>query len=183
MTSSSLDALYGAAEYQSEFLQEEPVRYQQGKDISVLAPGAGAQRAIMEGNSVYARSRDARSSQTPEQLFRRTMLSYLSSAYSNMSTDQQYSITDQATHVPLYQNLYVVIFAAAIYFRQRAGITKRSELTPALFNKYAAEVLVPLTSGKLEVKKVRLGNMSASNYLDHLKADLLRHLRYILRDA
>lgn len=167
------------AEFRPQFVTDEAVKFYRGKDMSVVGPGAGDQRAVLEGDMGFFKNKILRTEMTTTQSFQRDMSRYLEKAY-NMATSQQQTIISEALQVPNFHNLYLGIFAAAIYFRQLSGITKRCRLTKEALDRYAPQALAPLVTGGAESKKIRLKKMSSVEYMNHLKADLLRYLRYIL---
>lgn len=169
-------------EYKSEFVMDEPVMFRRGKDMSYMAPGPGEQRIIMEGDLMFARNREFGLQQNAEQVFRTNLISYLSKVYRDMSSAIQQSIVEQAVKVDNYRNLYNGMLAAAIYWRSLTQITDKARLTQQALDSQATQiVLEPFITNKLEAKKIKQKNMASDDYINHLKADLVRYLRFILR--
>ena len=169
-------------EFRPNFVSDEPIRMSRGKDMSILAPGAGEQRSIIEGEMGYLKNRLLRPEATREQMFQRDAAQYLIGAYPSQDAGWRQQMVEEALHVPNYHNLYIGMFMAALYFRQRSGVIEYRNLKPAILTEYAPLVLKPmLSAASLESKKLKLKKFNAEDLQLRLKADLLRYLRFILQ--
>jgi hypothetical protein len=169
-----------SAEFRVDFNTDEGYREQRGVSMSVVGPGPGNQRAVLEGELGGVRNRLLRGETTVEQTFRSSALKYLEGAYRSMEIRQRQSIVDQALMVVNYSNLFLKLLVAAVYFRQRAPqLRNRAGLSLALLSEHASVVLAPLLADT-EARKVRQKKVTREMYLTQLQADLLRYLRYIL---
>jgi len=167
-------------EYQYGFSTDEGYREVRGKDMSTVGPGPGNQRAVLEGEFGNVRNRMTRGESTPDQTFRSAALKYLESSYRGMEMRQRQTIVDQAIEIPNYQNLFMKLLVAAIYFRQRTPLLRnRRGLTIEMLEEHSAVVLAPLLNDA-EARKARQKKVTREMYQIQLKADLLRYLRYLL---
>ena len=165
-------------EFRIDFNTDEGYREVRGVNMTTMGPGPGKQRVIMGGEFGGVKTRMRGEVATPEQTFRSTAIKYLEGAYRSMETKQRQTVVDQALTVPNYQNLFMKILVAAIYFRQLTTIRNRDDLTAKVFEEYASIVLAPLLTDK-DVGKNRKKN-TKETYQTQIKADLLRYLRYLL---
>lgn len=167
-------------EYQYGFNTDEGYREVRGRDMSTVGPGPGNQKAVLEGDAGSGRNRMVRGDNTPEQNFRSVALKYLEGAYRSMEMRQRQTIVDQALEVPNYQNLFMKLLVATIYFRQLTPeLRNRSGLSEQVLNTHAGTVLTPLLNDR-DTAKIRQKKVAKDVQFIQLKADLLRYLRYIL---
>lgn len=157
-------------------VSDEPYRRRDDRNASMFGPGPGQQVTVFEGDG-----RDTRFQQTPKEKFQRDLIAYVKTAYRSLSDATTYTILEQAERVPNHINLYIGMLVAAILFQQRTNIYDYEQLTPDLFHQHAPGVLQPFTAARLEAKKTSIRNLSEADYMNRLKVDLLRYLRYLLK--
>jgi hypothetical protein len=171
---------FDPAEFRPKFVTDDPMKITRGKDMSVVGPGPGEQRSVIEGEMGYMKNRLLRPEATKEQNFRRDASQYLEKSYRGKDVGWRQTLIDQAIKIPNYHNLYIGIFVAALYFRQLSGIVDYRDLNLEAIDKFSPLALEPLLATNSDAKKLKLKKMSVADYLVQLKADLLRHLRLIL---
>jgi len=169
-------------EFQPELLQEER-RFFRDEDISVIAPGAGVQVAVVEGTAGQLRESLLRTNTTREQAFRASASNYLLEAYPNRDLSWRQSMIERAVRIPNYYNLFMGMLFASLYFRESAGVGQFSQITAPLLKEYGRVVLAPLSTAENRMIRNTQRRLTSSELFVFLQVELIRYLRYVYAHA